>query len=89
MTPVVPMVEVPVAIVAPRPEVQVNAWAVVIPAVPVSRAVPMAAMPVATVAHLLNACALARHRFETSRHAGCGRSLRRRRDEPERKRRYS
>jgi hypothetical protein len=88
MTPVVAMVaEVPV-IVAPRPEVKVNARAVV-PAVSVSRAVPMTAMPVAAMAHLLDACALACHRCEASRYAACRRSLARRRDEPEHKRRSS
>ena len=42
------------AVTVPRPEVEVEPWAVVIPVIPVSWAMPMAAMPVAPVPDLLN-----------------------------------
>jgi hypothetical protein len=50
----------------PRPEVEVQPWAVVVPVIPVPWAVPMAAMPVAPVPHLLNVSTLAGYRLEVS-----------------------
>jgi hypothetical protein len=74
----------PMMMMPPRPDVEVNIWAVV-PVIPVPRAVPMAAVPVAPVPHLLNVGALAGYRLEVSCYAGRWRSLSRHRQEPEHK----
>jgi hypothetical protein len=72
--------------VAPRPVMEVKPWAVKVPAVPVSWAVPMTPMPEATMAHLLDVCVLARDWLEASRYAAGRCSLSRHREEPQHKR---
>jgi hypothetical protein len=78
MMPIVPMM------VAPRPEVEVNARAVVV-VVPVAWAVPMATMPVAPVAHLLDLRAIARCGLEVSCKPAGRRGLARCREQSESK----
>jgi hypothetical protein len=66
-----PMVMAPLAVmVPPRPEVEVNPWVVVVPAVRVSRTVPMAAMPEAAVPRLFDGHALAGYWLEGPSDAG-------------------
>jgi hypothetical protein len=86
MVAMMPMVMV--TMVAPRPDVEVKARAVPVPVIPVSvsRAVPVAAVPVASVAYSLNARAVAYRRLEISCHAACRRSLSRCREERQYKR---
>jgi len=80
---VVPMAPMMV-MVAPRPEVEIDAWAVVA-AISMTRTVQMSAVPVAPVAHLFDASALTRYWFEVSCHAARRRSLNRCREEPKHK----
>jgi hypothetical protein len=78
------MMVAPMMMMPPRPGVEANVWAVV-PAIPMRWAVPMAAMPVAPVPHLLNVGALAGYRLEVSCYAGRRRSLSRYRHDSEHK----
>lgn len=71
-----PMVMMPpVAVTVARPEVEMEPWAVVVPAIPVSWAMPMAAMPVAPVPDLLNVRTLGGYWLEFPCYAGRWRSL--------------
>ena len=79
-----PMTSMMSMIVAPRPQVEVNARAVVA-VVPVAWTAPMAAVPIAPVAHLLDLRAFARCGLEVSRKPAGGRGLSRHREESESK----
>jgi hypothetical protein len=72
-----------VVMMTPRPEVELDARSVAVVVVPVSWAMPVAAMPVAPVAHLLDAGAVAACDLEVSDSA-YRRSLRWRRQKAQR-----
>jgi hypothetical protein len=67
-----------VVMMAPRPDVKVEAWPIAVVVV-VAWAMPVPAVPVAAVSHLLDACAFTATNFEISCYAAyrCGLSRRR------------
>jgi hypothetical protein len=83
MAPVMPMVVMAMMIVPPRPEVEVEARAVVMAVVPVAWTVQMAAVPVAPVAHLLDGRAVACGGPQIAHGPAGGRGLDRRRQQHE------